>query len=150
MSSAITGATTGATMGAPFGPWGALIGGGLGAVSGLLGSRGKKPTKTQQMQSELLDQLLASIKGQGPYSDLFNMDEKAFQKSYVEPAKQMFSGQIAPQIRESYISRGQAGGTNIEDALTRAGVDLDQMLNQSYMQFQQAQSSASLQVLVRF
>lgn len=98
-------------------------------------SRGPKETKTQKSQSQLIDQLLSSINGKGPYSDLFNVDEAAFQKSYVDPMKQKFQSQIAPQIQQSYISSGMQRGTGMEDQLTRAGVDMDQLLNQQYMEY---------------
>ena len=97
----------------------------------------KGPTKTQKSQQKLIDQLLASLQGQGPYSNLFDLDENAFQKSFVDPAKSMFQNQIAPQIQQSYIATGQQQGSGLQDSLTRAGVDLDQMLNQQYYQFQQ-------------
>ena len=136
-SNVISGAGTGASMGSVAGPWGALAGGVIGgAAGGFFGDRGK-PTKRQNQQQELIDQLLASLKGGGAYSDLFNMDEGAFQKSYVEPAKAMFRNQIAPQIQQQYIASGQQRGTGMEDQLSRAGVEMDQLLNQQYAQMQQ-------------
>jgi hypothetical protein len=112
-----------------------LIGATAGGIGGLFG--GDKETPMQGKQRELIDQLLGSLGGSGPYSDLFSADEGAFQKSFVDPAKAMFSHQIAPQIQQQYIAGGQQRGTGMEDTLTRAGVDLDQMLNQNYMQFMQ-------------
>ena len=86
-----------------------------------------------------MDKLLGSLNGNGPYSDLFSYDEGAFQKSFVEPAMSRFKNQIAPQIQQQYIQSGQQRGTGLDDQLLRAGVDLDQLLNQySY----QAQESA--------
>lgn len=112
------------------------------SLIGLTGSLGggalarSKPQETamQKTQRQLVDELLASVKGQGAYSDLFNMDEDAFQRSYIDPMKQMFNTQVAPQIQQSYIQSGQQRGTGMENALTRAGVDMDQMLNQYYSQ----------------
>ena len=63
------------------------------------------------------------------------MDSEAFQKSFVDPAKSMFSNQIAPQIQQQYIAGGQQKGTGLEDQLLRAGVDMDQLLNQQYMDY---------------
>lgn len=100
------------------------------ALGGLFGR--KKETKNEAINRELIDQLLASLKGKGPYKDLFNMDDAAFQKSYVEPAKHTFNSQIAPQIQQQYIASGQQRGTGLDDSLIRAGVDLDQILNQAY------------------
>lgn len=119
----------------------ALIGGGaqaLGSIgSGLLARNRKKPEKTkrQRQKEELIDQLLNSLQGGGPYSDLFEMDEAGFQKSIVDPAKARFRNQIAPQIKQSYIAGGQQGGTGLEDSLARAGVDLDQMINEQYLNY---------------
>ncbi len=113
---------------------------------GLLGSKKSKdkqtttqqykPTRLDNQKSNLIDQLLSSVNGQGPFNDLFNTDENAFQTSFVEPAKAMFNNQIAPQIQQQYIANGQQRGTGLEDTLTRAGVDLDSMLNSSYLDFQ--------------
>lgn len=116
-----------------------LIGGGVSAVGsalgGLFGSR--KPSKMQQKKQDLIDDLLASVKGQGSYNDLFNTSDEAFQKSFVDPAKARFRNQIAPQIQQEYIATGQQRGSGLEDKLARAGVDLDQMLNQYQMQYNQ-------------
>lgn len=122
---------------------------GLGSFFG--GKQSRQETPIQGIQRETIDQILASLKGQGPYSNLFKMDEGAFQKSFVDPAKQLFSSQIAPQIQQQYISGGQQRSTGLDDTLTRAGVDLNQMLNQQYMNFQQGamnrQSGALGQIL---
>ena len=140
-----SGASADATMGAAAGSIvpgvGTAIGtaaGGLigGAAGGLLG-RQNKETDMQRKQRELVDQLLSSLGGQGPYSNLFNVDEESFQRSFVDPMKQKFSSQIAPQIQQSYIASGQQRGTGLDDTLTRAGVDMDQLLNQYYAQMQE-------------
>ena len=106
---------------------------------GYLAGRGQKQkeSKMQKTQRHLVDQLIASLNGNGPYSDLYQSDENAFQKSFVEPAQKMFQNQIAPQIQQQYISSGQQRGTGLDDTLTRAGVDLDSMLNQYMYQSQQ-------------
>ena len=63
-----------------------------GAIGGgyLSGRSSGSETKMQRMQRKFLDQLIASLSGQGPYSDLYNFDEASFQKSFVEPAKAMY------------------------------------------------------------
>lgn len=104
---------------------------------GLLGSRGPRETQTQQTQRQLIDQLMSSLKGQGPFSGLFERDEGAFQKSFVDPALQRFRTQTAPEIQQQFISSGLQRGTGLEDALTRAGVDLDTLLNEQFLKFQQ-------------
>lgn len=101
------------------------------------GKAGAVGTEIQQKQKNLIDDLLASLKGEGSYSNLFNKDEEAFNKSYVEPAQSLFRNKIAPSIQQEFIATGQQRGTGLEDQLTRAGVDIDQLLNQQYGQFQQ-------------
>lgn len=104
---------------------------------GYLASRGQKETKQQRRSRKTADELLASLKGEGPFSDLFRMDEAGFNKAYVEPSLSRFKNQIAPQIQQQYIYGGQQRGTGLEDQLLRAGVDLNQMINEQYMNYQQ-------------
>lgn len=103
---------------------------------GMLAGKSPKETKLQRTQRHLIDQLLAGLGGEGQFANLFSTDEDAFQKSFVDPAKSIYKNQIAPQIQQAYIASGQQRGTGMEDQLLRAGVDLDQMLNQNYMAFQ--------------
>jgi hypothetical protein len=109
----------------------------IAGISGMFGGGQPKETKMQRTQRKLIDELLGSLGGGGRFSDLYNPSEEAFQKSFVEPAQQRFQSQIAPQIQQQYIASGQQRGTGMEDTLTRAGVDLNSMLNQQYYQFQQ-------------
>jgi len=111
----------------------------IAAAGSYLSGKGsaRKETKMQKTQRHLIDKLIASLTGNGPFSDLFSSDENAFQKSFVEPAQAMFRNQIAPQIQQQYIASGQQRGTGLDDTLTRAGVDLDALLNQHMYQFQQ-------------
>jgi len=90
----------------------------------------------QNRKNNLIDELLASLEGNGKYSSLFETDEDAFQKSFVDPAKSMFKNQIAPQIQQGTIASGLQDSSNLTDQLSRAGIDMDQMLNQSFMDFQ--------------
>ncbi len=116
---------------------------GLGAAFG--GSGG--PSSGQERQSQLIDQLLASLRGEGPFSDLFQADEGAFNRSFVEPARARFRNVTAPSIQQSFISQGQQRGTGLEDTLTRAGVDMDALLNQAFLQFQQGAQNRQLSAL---
>ncbi len=111
----------------------------IAAGASWLSGQGSAPkeTKLQKTQRHLIDSVLESLNGKGPYSDLYNADEKAFQKSFVEPAQSKFRNQIAPQIQQQYIASGQQRGTGLDDQLLRAGVDLDSLLNQHMMEFQQ-------------
>lgn len=118
--------------------WGPpLVAAAASTAGGLLSKGGNKETKQQRTARKTADELLASIKGNGPFSGLFQTDENAFNKSFVEPAQARFRNQIAPQIQQQYIASGQQGGTGLDDQLLRAGVDLDQLLNENYLKFQQ-------------
>tara|TARA_R110000868_G_scaffold175798_1_gene413016 strand:+ start:213 stop:812 length:600 start_codon:yes stop_codon:yes gene_type:complete len=129
----------------------ALIGGGISALGsvagGLLQKKKPRQSKLEKQKGQLVDDLLASLKGGGQYSDLFNMDDAAFQKAFVDPAKSRFNNQIAPQIQQSYIASGQQRGTGLDDTLTRAGVDMDQLLNQEYMKYQQGAQNNQMNTL---
>ena len=120
-----------------------LLAAGIGAAgsaaSGYLSGAGSRrsESKMEKTKRKLVDQLLASLSGKGPYSDVFSFDEDLFNRSFVEPAKAKFRNQIAPQIQQSFIASGQQRGTGLDDTLTRAGVDLDAMLNQYLYQGQQ-------------
>ena len=139
-----------------------LIGAGASALgSGLAGIFGKTPkppkpkwltppeTKLQTTQRNLIDDLLASLKGNGSYNDLFSADENTFQKSFVDPAKSLFRNQIAPQIQQQYIADGQQRNSGLEDTLARAGVDLDQMLNQQYFNMQEGAQNRQENAIAR-
>jgi len=144
----MSGAASGASIGTGIMPgWGTAIGGLVGGAAGGLLGRSDKETQMQKKQKELVDQMLASLNGQGPYSNLFNVDESTFQKSFVDPMKQKFSSQIAPQIQQSFIANGQQRGTGMQGNLTRAGVDMDQLLNQQYAQMQQQGQSNQMNMM---
>lgn len=127
-----------------------LIGAGISglgsALGGLFGRQEAPPapqwltppeTKLQKTQRTLIDDLLASLKGKGSFNDLFSTDDAAFQRSFVKPSIDRFNNQIAPQIQQQYIASGQQRGSGLEDALLRAGVDLNTLADQNYLQFQQ-------------
>jgi hypothetical protein len=117
--------------------WGPpLIAAGASWLSGQ-GSAGQE-TKMEKTKRKLVDKLLDSLSGEGPYSDLFAKDESIFHKSFVEPAQSLFRNQIAPRIQQAYGAQGQQRGTPMEDTLTRAGVDLDSELNKYMYQFKQS------------
>ena len=106
-------------------------------AGGYLSSRGNKESETQRTQRKLVDKLISSLSGKGQFSDLYSTDESAFQKSFVEPAQARFRNQIAPQIQQQYIAGGQQRGTGLEDQLLRAGIDLNSLLNESYLGYQE-------------
>lgn len=123
----------------------ALIGGGLSGGLGALGNRSQRRAQErmnrpflqfQERKNQLVDDLLASLGGEGKFGDLFRSDPEAFQRSFVDPAKAMFQNQIAPQIQQASIAGGTQRGSGLDDQLLRAGVDLDQLLNQQFDAFQ--------------
>lgn len=116
-----------------------------GAIGGMFGR--KKRTQTQTQQQDLIDQLLASLRGEGPYSNLFAANEADFEKGFAAPARARFRNQIAPQIQQSYIAGGQQRSTGLEDTLTRAGVDMDQLLNEHYLQYQHGKEQNQINAL---
>lgn len=112
----------------------------LGSIGGgFLSGQSQRPkeTKIERTKRKMVDRLIASLEGNGPYSDLFNADEDVFQKSFVEPAQSLFRNQIAPQIQQESIAGGQQRGTGLDDQLLRAGVDLDSIINQHMAEYQQ-------------
>lgn len=122
----------------------ALISAAGSAGAAYLSNQSKKESKTQKTQRHLMDELLRSLDGTGKYGALFQGDEEAFNKSFKEPALAKFRNQIVPQIQQSYIASGQQRGTGMEDTLTRAGVDLDQLINEQFMNFQQGAQNRQL------
>jgi len=154
---ASSGAIGGAGAGSAFGPWGTAVGAGIGALGGGFfgGQSAKNESKLQKTQRELIDQLLGSLSGNGPYANLFSASEADYNKSFREPALAQFRNVTAPTIQGQYTG-GQYGdvrsdSTGIEDSLARAGVDLDQLLNKGYVNYQNAardrQSNAIGQIL---
>lgn len=146
---AVSGAGSGAATGAAIGSVvpgvgtaiGAVAGGLLGGLGGIFGRSKPKETRIQKQQRQLVDQLIGSLKGQGPYSNLFTANQADFEKSFAEPARARFRNITAPQIQQQYIASGQQRGTGLEDTLTRAGVDMDQLLNQNWMQYVQGKEA---------
>lgn len=124
----------------------ALLGAGISAggsvLSGLLGRQRGGETGEQKRDRQLIDELLASLSGQGQFADLFQADEETFNRLIGDPARQRFQTRTAPQIQQEFIASGQQRGTGLEDTLTRAGVDLDTLINQQFGQFQQQQQGA--------
>ena len=140
--SGLSGATSGGALGSALGPIGTAVGAGLGGLAGgFFGSGGKNTeTPTQAKQRELVDQLIGSLNGQGPFANLFSANEEDFNKGFRDPAMAKFKSQTIPDIQQGYVGGQfgqQRGGTGIEDSLARAGVDMEQLLNENYLKFQQ-------------
>src|SRR5215204_4940687 len=129
-SGAASGGIGGAGAGSAFGPWGTAIGGIGGTLAGGLfgGDSSSSETQMQAKQRELVDQLISSLNGNGPYADLFSANEEDFNKSYRDPALANFKNRTAPAIQAQYTGGAlgqQREGTGVQDSLTRAGVDMD-------------------------
>lgn len=130
----------------------ALIPAGITAVgsiiSALLSRKGSQETSTQGIQRELIDELLGSLRGGGgAFGDLFTADEETFNRSVRDPALAQFKSQITPAIQQRFIGAGQGGASGLDDALTRAGVDLNQLISQSQQQFQQGAQNRRVSAL---
>lgn len=119
--------------------WGPPLINAAGSITSgyMQGRSGGQETKMQKTKRKLLDELINSLNGEGAYSDLYKTDYDSFNKAFVEPAQAKFNNQIAPMIQQQYIASGQHRGTGLDDTLTRAGVDLDTLLNQHLMEYQQ-------------
>jgi len=128
--------------------WGPPLIQAAGSVAGgYLSGQGGGETKQQRMNRNVAKDLINSIKGQGSYSHLFNTSEADFQKGFVQPALSRFKNQISPQIQQQFAASGQHLGSGLNDALTRAGVDLNQMINENFLQYQQGGQNRALQAL---
>ncbi len=78
-------------------------------------------------QEDFLTNLLQRLtSGQGG----FGFDEDAFQSSFVDPALNQFQNRIAPAIQQSFIGQGAGRSSSLQDALTRAGADVQGGLDQ--------------------
>lgn len=116
----------------------AVISAGGSALSGWLAGQGNKETKLQRQRRKLLDDVIGGLKsGQGPYSDLFASSYEDFDKGFAEPARERFRNRGAPMIQQQYINSGLQRGTGLDDALARAGVDLEGEINSNFLNYQQ-------------
>lgn len=97
---------------------------------------GTKPKREQvsllsRGQADLLNDIIQkSMQG----SEGFGMDENFFQQSFVDPALRQFQSRIAPQIQQKFIGAGAGRGSNLQDALLRAGADVQGNLDQQRAQ----------------
>lgn len=115
----------------------ALISAAASVGSSMLSNQSPKETKIQKQQRRLIDQLIDGLGGQGDFANLFETDPEAFKKSFEDPAMAQFQNRTAPGIQQQFIASGLQRGTGLDDSLTRAGVDMQSMLNSEYMKFLQ-------------
>lgn len=110
-----------------------------GSIGGsLLGNQSPKESKTQKQQRKLIDQLISGLGGQGQFANLFETDPEAFKKAFEQPALAEFQNRTSPAIQQQFIASGLQRGTGLDDALTRAGVDMQSVLNKEYMNYLQS------------
>lgn len=116
----------------------ALISAAASVGSSVLSNQSPKETRIQKQQRKLIDQLISGLGGQGQFADLFQNDPEAFKKSFEQPAMAEFSNRTAPAIQQQFIQSGLQRGTGLQDQLSRAGVDMQALLNKEYMNFYQS------------
>lgn len=155
---ALSGGVSGAATGSSFGPWGTAAGGVLGFVGGLFGSKKKKAKKPKQLstfdprQTQLYQQYMDSLTGNGPFSDLYNFNAEqannVFDQNVSRPAYRNFNENIVPTITGQFRQGGLMNSSYAGDALSRAGRDVQEGLDAQRASFQfqgQQQSQAAKQ-----
>lgn len=151
LSAGISGAGTGLAVG---GPIGAAVGGLVGLASGLFGNKKKKKTAPLKKvstldprQQKLYADYERSVRGRGPFSELYNFDVQAandnFDANVSRPAYRNFQENIIPAITGQYRSNNLMNSSYSANALSRAGRDVQENLDaqRSNMQFSGQQQS---------
>jgi len=124
-----------------------LISAAASVGSGILANQSPKESKIQKQQRNLIDQLISGLGGQGQFADLFETDPEAFKKAFEQPAMAQFENRTAPGIQQQFIASGLQRGTGLDDSLTRAGVDMQGLLNKEYMNFIQGGQNRKVNLL---
>lgn len=118
--------------------------GGLGGIGGLFGS--SKPGKISlldQQQTDLRDQLIQGLQGQGQFANLFSTDPQQtanlFNQAVAQPAITQFQEEVLPQITGQFRGAGLGNSTFAGQASARAGEGLERQLASALAntQFQQ-------------
>lgn len=155
--SGASGAMSGASIGAQFGGGpGAAIGGALGGIAGLFGkTKKRKPKRVSTLdpqQQGLYNDYVGSLRGQGPFSDMYNFDanqaNQVFDANTARPAYRGFQENIIPQITGQFRGNNLMNSSYTGDALARRGRDVQENLDALRMQNQfagQQQSQANRQ-----
>ncbi len=148
VSGAVTGAGTGFSIA---GPPGALVGGIVGLGAGLFGKKKKKKPKPistlDPQQQQLYNEYISSLRGEGPYSSLFNYDAEGananFDKNVGRPAYRKFEENVIPGITGQFRKGNIGQSSYTGEALSRAGRDVQEHLDalRSDMQFQGQQQA---------
>lgn len=138
-ASALSGAASGAAAGSAFGPWGAAAGGVIGGVAGLFGSKKKRTKKPRRIgtfdpqQQELYNQYVGSLRGEGPFKDMYNFDAEGynnvFDQTTARPAYRNFRENVIPNITGQYRQGNLMNSSYSGEALARAGRDVQENLD---------------------
>ncbi len=146
-SGALSGAATGFAIG---GPWGAAAGGLIGGAAGLFGSKKKKRKKISTLdpqQQALYNDYVKSIRGEGPFSDMFNYDVEGananFEKNVSRPAYRQYRENVIPSITGQFRNNNIGNSSYTGEALARTGRDVQENLDaqRSNMIFQGQQQA---------
>lgn len=154
VGSGVSGAISGGSLGSMFGPIGTAVGAVGGGFAGLFGSK-KKRQKNKKMstldpqQQGLYNDYISSIRGEGPFSDMYNFDSKGyndvFDQTVSRPANRNFQENIVPQITGQFRSNNLQNSSYAGESLSRAGRDvqenLDAQRSQNIFQGQQQANS---------
>src|SRR3569623_1485808 len=144
-ASAATGAVTGAATGSAFGPIGTAAGAVIGGTLGLFGSKKKKrkPKRFSTLdpqQQALYDDYVKTIRGEGPFSDIYNFDSeganKVFDQTVGRPAYRNFQENVIPGITGQYRSNNLMNSSYSGEALSRAGRDVQENLDAERARYQ--------------
>lgn len=138
-SSAASGAVTGASLGSFGGPVGMGVGALVGGIAGLFGSKKKKTKKPKRLstmspeQEALHRDTINSLRGQGPFSDLYNYNADAansnFEQNVAQPAYRNFNENIIPSVTGQFRSNNIGNSSYTGEALSRHGRDIQESLN---------------------
>ncbi len=141
VSGAVSGATTGASIGSIIPGVGTAIGGAVGGLVGgiasLFGKKKKKKPKPistlDPQQQALYKDYVSSIRGQGPFSDLYNYDTQGanqnFDANVSRPAYRNFQENIIPGITGQFRNNNLQNSTYTGEALGRAGRNVQENLD---------------------
>jgi hypothetical protein len=114
----------------------------------LFGKKGKnKQYKTQTPEQEQLMKLITDglSGGDNALSGLFGQfNQGEFDKGVTQPALKNFQENILPSLQEKFIAGNQVGGSGMQRAQNKAGVDLQSKLAELMYQAQQGQKQNQL------
>ncbi len=116
----------------------------------LFGKKGKNKQLSLQTpeQQELTRLIIDGLKGggEGPLKELFGAFNPAeFDKGVTQPALKNFKENILPSLQEKFIAGNQVGGSGMQNAQNKAGVDLQSKLAELMYGAQQGQKQNQLQ-----